>query len=192
MGNIQEVNYIGMKENILWITALFLSIASIVISAKIGWVLFFWILKYLITNNARRIRLTKSRLITITRRSIYWVPLILPITFYSFANNNLIVYRFWGAIPIVVILGIIMQLPNIKLWKIVLSFEYISYEKKHWPFFYFMEVYSSITAAISEEVFFRWFVLSMLREGCFWQAKSVAFRKNFCIAPWFTVLTVNG
>lgn len=128
------------------------------------YILFFWSLKYIINNNTRRLLGLNSVVMSLLRRSIYWVPLILPLLLNGFFHLNYSSGAKFLPIFIAIITSILMQIPHFGNWNIYLSYDYIGLQKKNSAVFYGMEIYSAITAAISEELFFRGFAISVLQQ----------------------------
>lgn len=77
-------------------------------------------------------------------------------------------------ILLAVFLGVIFILPKINVWLILLSDENISSIEKHDKYTIFMNIYTFLGGAISEEIFFRYFCIGYFIESSNWIAVSVS------------------
>jgi membrane protease YdiL (CAAX protease family) len=148
---------LNKKENLLWGTILLLAILSYLIDSSYLLILIFWVFIFLCVGNAKRIYAVKEmKIITITRRSMYIFPLIIP--FYLSGDFSFSILTLWWYV-IGVILGIIFILPKTSIWRLVLSNDYIELTFSGNKFQHIMNIYTFIGGAISEELFFRYFIL---------------------------------
>lgn len=148
------------SENALWLCTLIISILSLSINSNLIDLVIYWSIIILCIGNAKRLHSNKYiHASTIIRRSMYILPLLLPLIIevkFPETNTSLI----WISVGLVV--GILFILPKITTWRIVLSDDYVSLvTKKENRFYYFMGTYTLIGCAIAEELFFRYYIMNM-------------------------------
>ncbi|TQR32832.1 CPBP family intramembrane metalloprotease [Lysinibacillus sphaericus] len=149
---------LNKKENVLWGTVLLLSMFAYFIDSYYLLILFFWVFTFLCVGNAKRIYAENERaLITFIRRSMYILPLMVPfLIIWDFSFTILSIW--WYLLGF--ILGLLFIIPKISVWRLVLSNDYIQLTLSGNKFQHMMNIYTFIGGAISEELFFRYFVLN--------------------------------
>ena len=153
------------KENVIFITLLALTLLGMYIDIHIIYIEFFIILNILIFLNIRRINAKKPNIIKFTiRRSLYVIPFTIPIILGDSINieesPNTILY----VIGMSVIVFIFMYSKK-DVWNIMFDDEIISMSNKRTRYDYFTNCILLISAPITEELFFRNFIITQVRES---------------------------
>lgn len=152
------------SENSLWITILVLTGLSLFENTSYMMILLFWVISILFTGNAKRIYDKNNSFLTaFLRRSMYFIPFLLPLFLFFEIFNDMFIFSFINII-IGLFVGIIFLIPNIKTWKVVLSKEFINMTLNNDRNTYLFNIYTGITAAFAEEIFFRGFILLYLED----------------------------
>lgn len=153
--------YFTKQENVHWIIFLFF-VVLIYYNEMILQLLFYWIIIILFVGNAKRISSKKYyNAFTILRRSMYIIPLLIPMIgnfeiSYFILNSDLVLWIVLG-----ILIGSAFVLPKYKEWQIVLSDDLIHITATKNKFFYKMSIYTFVGGAVSEELFFRYFILGI-------------------------------
>ncbi|WP_346200182.1 CPBP family intramembrane glutamic endopeptidase [Caldifermentibacillus hisashii] len=151
--------YMNKNENALWGSVLFLAILALFLSIKYLELLIFWIIVLLFEGNAKRIHSNKYPIFTtVLRRSAYIIPLCVPL-FLHLDPSLLRINILW--IVIGVCTGILFVLPKFSMWRIALSNDYLLFTATRDKFLHIMAIYTVVGAAISEELFFRYYILKL-------------------------------
>lgn len=127
--------------------------------------LLYWTILLLVIGNARRIHFKKFVKISLfIRRSLYIWPLLISIFFVE----KSVFFNTPKTLPIYILIGIMIGVlfiyPKISEWKFTLSKEYIELSTQPSSFNYLMNIYTLVGAAISEEIFFRYYLLNLSNE----------------------------
>ncbi|MBJ8107566.1 MULTISPECIES: CPBP family intramembrane glutamic endopeptidase [Bacillus cereus group] len=147
------------NENALWLSILLLATLTMLLEVRYLELLIYWVIVLLFVGNAKRVHSQKYTYVTtVVRRSMYIFPLVIPLIFH-FKPMLIIPQYFWIIIGVVV--GMLFILPKVSTWRIVLSNDYISLITNKSRFYYVMSIYTLIGGAISEELFFRYYILSL-------------------------------
>jgi membrane protease YdiL (CAAX protease family) len=151
--------FMNKNENSIWISVLSLGLLALFQNNTYLELLIYWVVILLLTGNAKRVHSNRFPLfVTFIRRSVYIIPLLLPL---FFNYNQLLVNVNYLWISVGLIIGILFIIPNLKMWKLVLSHDYLLLTAKRDKFIHLMAIYTLIGAAISEEIFFRYYILSL-------------------------------
>lgn len=149
-----------IKENIIWTMVIFSCILGVLKSEAYIHLLLFWSISFVCVNNVKRFLNLKSLVLIFIRRNIYILPLLAPLLFIKIDIGR---FKFLNLI-LGVGFGIIFILPTLENWKLFLESEYILIFPKKKLNLYLMEIYSSFAGAISEELFYRGFLISILKD----------------------------
>lgn len=150
------------NENALWLSVLFLAILTMFVNLIYLELLMYWIVVLIFIGNAKRIHSSKYRHITtIVRRSMYILPFIIP-SIFNYDGISKMPSFYWVSIGIGI--GILFILPKLSTWRIVLSNDYIALIANKNKFYYGISIYTLVGGAISEELFFRYYILSLNNE----------------------------
>lgn len=153
------MNSMKTNELCLWCSILILLLTGLIgdYIALIKLVVF-WIIIIICFNNVKRLNKYKSKTIIFFRRNIYIIPLLLPLT--TINLNNIVKYS-RGFILIGIVVGIVFLLINFNTWRIILNKFFILSNSMNNLYYRYMDIYTLIMAAVSEELFFRAYILSL-------------------------------
>ncbi|MBG9792690.1 hypothetical protein ABD76_09370 [Paenibacillus dendritiformis] len=147
------------NENALWSSSLFLAILGYFLDISYLYFLIYWIVSLLCVGNAKRLYSEKYHHIsTIVRRSLYIIPYLIPVIGnikFTFSLSTII----WTLLGLII--GFLFVAPNISNWRIALSYDYLVMTCSQGKFYYIMGIYTVVGGAIAEELFFRYFFLSL-------------------------------
>lgn len=142
----------------MWICILCISIFSLTISKRYIVFLILWSIIIIINGNVKKIYSEKYRVITIIiKRTLYVVPLLLPLLLHVEINIISKYMILWGSIGTCI--GFIFLTPKIKVWKMLLDEEFICCTKKKMRIHYITSCFMYLFGAIAEEIFFRGFII---------------------------------
>lgn len=150
-----------LSENLLWITVILFAILIYYKDNVYSLILVFWTINLVAIGNAKRVYSEKYYTITtFIRKSIYAVPLLIPLCVgfkFNFSSAGFSIY-IWIAIGLLI--GIILILPKCSEWRIVLSKDMILFSKKNSKYEYIASALLVIFVPICEEYFFRNFLIT--------------------------------
>lgn len=154
--------YLNVKSNILILTLIIL-ISMSLIYIEITKISLFFLITYIVVGNAKRIYSERFIILSyLLRRTTYIIPLFLPILFLEDFKLIVGTKMIWYIIGVVVALGFIFV--NYNTWRLILHYDYISLFKRKRKIDYFTMPFVLIFSAIGEEIFFRFYIISNLRE----------------------------
>lgn len=156
---MKQNNYSDVKENVIWSMVILLCLGNVFLSISYLYILLFWSISFISVNNVKRLLKYKEVTLVLFRRSVYIIPLLFPLIFFKIEIGEWRwVYALLGGV-----IGSIFIIPNISDLKLFLDSEYICLFPKEKKSFYLMEIYSSFMGAIGEELFYRGFLISILK-----------------------------
>ena len=152
----------NLNETMLWTSAIVLVLLSYFVSNVFSVIAFFWILRIIIVGNARYLFFNKHEsLFYYIRRSLYPIsclfPIVLDLQIKLFVKN----VALWICLSIV--LGICFILPKYKSWRLFLSADIIVLCPPKKKNDYLSQMLLLIAASISEEIFYRAFIIGSLK-----------------------------
>lgn len=151
-------NSFNVSENSMWICILFISIFSHLLNSKFTLLILFWLIIVIINGNTQRIYFEKYNSFSMfIRRSLYIIPLYLPLLLHFKINiitNNILI---WSIIGLVI--GFLFIAPKIKIWMILLSKENIELTNKQIIMNYITQWLMYSIGSIGEEIFFRAYII---------------------------------
>jgi membrane protease YdiL (CAAX protease family) len=158
---LKNIHVMSKGEILNWLSIMLLSCLHIIHSGSFILILFCWTLIIIITGNAKRVAFSKSVVFgVILRRSLYVFPLLFPFLVF-FDRDFFEAFNFNSWLILGGLLGITSILPKINEWKIFLSKDFISLTRKKEKFDYLTMIYVLVGGAITEELFFRLFIVSI-------------------------------
>ncbi|KAB3529860.1 CPBP family intramembrane glutamic endopeptidase [Alkaliphilus serpentinus] len=153
-----------MNENLLWFSVLVLSILAFFVDIKYVVLLFFWTMIIVFVGNAKRFYSEKNYgLFTVIRRSLYVIPYLLPLLTDFKLDIKCDYLLFWCSLGLFI--GVAFIAPKYKDWRIALSMDIIEFSRKSSRVYYYTQVFMLLGAAISEEIFFRNFIIGYTTQG---------------------------
>lgn len=150
-----------INESLQWISIITLSVLSYFRGYKFTLILIFWVVDILITGNARRIYSEKYKNIFMAiRRSIYPITMILPMlagvkVSWLLSSLNWVLWVIIGTC-----VGIVFILTKYSDWRLLLSYDMISFSCIKSQFDYITMAIITFGNAICEEYFFRNFIIT--------------------------------
>ncbi|BBK22836.1 hypothetical protein Aargi30884_17390 [Amedibacterium intestinale] len=148
--------YMQCDEIISLLSILFILLMAIFVDLKFVEIGIFFIILQLVDGNAKRIK-DKNNLYIFIRRTIYFFPLILPVAL----KTDLSISFDSQFIALGIVLGIIYNIPQLSNIKFMLNKDFIQFSTEDISKFELsMDIYSTMGAAIFEELFFRYYILS--------------------------------
>lgn len=177
-------NYIDKKENIVLLSILFAGLLSLF--GKKNFFLITWILNILILSNVRRIKF-KNISISFFRITLYFIHYFL--FFILFIKNDKFVTlnaHTYILLIIFVFFGIVHVFRYKNLFKIIFKSGYINSLPKKEEVRYFLDFYSQFGAAICEELYFRYCIISMFHSYGIFSVfiSTLYFFLSHYILPW--------
>lgn len=155
-------HYFDKRENILILTILMLTIMVILVDSLYIYLLLFWIVIQLINGNARRLYFNRcEQFFIFIRRSLYIFPLWIPILFLDEISYSV---SFIGLIITLILCTTYLYIKWSEI-RIFSDKEYLKMTIDKTKFQYSMDVYTLLGAAISEEIFFRLFILEFYKNN---------------------------
>lgn len=146
------------NEVLVWTSILLLSILGIY-NTSINLILVLWVVNILVQGQVKKVDSQKYEvLFMLLRRSLYIIPSLLPLIFKYQMGFNISV-TILGYCAIGFISGLLLILPKLKTWKLVLSYDFISFGRQENKAHYLSFIFILIAAAIVEEFFYREFII---------------------------------
>lgn len=154
----------SLKENILLVTVILLSLFGVIISINFICILFFLFINFLVFNNVRRINVKNPNNFKLTiRRLLYILPFLLPV--FLGVKIDLYFTKITLIYMVIVLLFVAIVIYFQKgRWEIAFDDYIISLGEKKDRFDYISNIILICVAPFFEEFFFRNFVIHMLRD----------------------------
>ncbi|MBM7616201.1 CPBP family glutamic-type intramembrane protease [Alkaliphilus hydrothermalis] len=149
------------NEMLIWINVLFLSILGF-FNISVNLILVLWVISILINGQVKKIDSKKFVILfMLLRRSLYILPYLIPLLFKYRINFNISIITL-GYCVIGFLSGLGLIIPKLKTWRLVLSYDFISFRNQENKVHYLSFVFLLIAAAIVEEFFYREFIISII------------------------------
>ena len=180
-----NIDFFTLRENARWISILFLGIAALKFGGSVVELAVFWCVDILLVGNVRRISDTKP-IPYFVRMTGYFFPYLLPIVLgrYEIQNSDFIIRILIGC-GISVIAFFVWLFIYRKKIRIMLSNHLALFSEKEPKWKIFIRIYNVLCAAISEELFFRGYILGLPVQAALKVGISILlFPLAHIILPW--------
>lgn len=157
---LKNTDFYECKENIRYLSILFLFLMNIYFESKLDILVLTWILLLIVNGNNRRISYKKKGLYFV-RSTFYFIFTLTPFVFAYKINFGKSILSCVIACAISVLISVLIFFLERKKWKLYLSKAVILSTEKMYSWTYICLIYVSICSAICEELFFRNFILTI-------------------------------
>ncbi len=151
-----------LNETMTWGIVLFLLVMSLFLDSRFTVLAVFWILKLMITGNARRLYFEQyESVVCYIRRLLYPLSCLLPVFLLddSIWKTDICVI-IWSMIALMI--GFLFLLPKYREWSLFLSKDMIMLGRKKEKYDYISQSLLLAIGAAAEEIFYRGFVIGFM------------------------------